>query len=195
MRCTTILHPIRKKYPNHEIWWLTDYPEILRGDFVEKIIKFSPESLFSLSHTSFDIVYSLDKEIVCASLAGRIEAPMKKGFCTDGFKILPFDEDAEYLWRRGIDDEKMKADKRHYLDEIFEVCGFTFAEEPYILPVYSIPKIPAAQLSDARKIKKAIVGLNTGTSITWKTRLWKESHWQMLIESLIEQDFQVVLLG
>jgi hypothetical protein len=54
-------------------------------------------------------------------------------------KILPIDKDAEYLFERGISDSFMKKDTRHYIDEIFEVCGLIFNEEKYILPKYVVP--------------------------------------------------------
>ena len=53
------------------------------------------------------------------------------------------------------------------IDERFEVCGFKFNEEEYIMPPYKVPDV------DIDK-SKVVVGLNTGTSKTWETRLWSE---------------------
>ena len=108
-------------------------------------------------NTVFDIVYSLDKELISCSLAKEVKARIKKGFKAENGKILPYDKDAEYLWLRGIDDDFMRKDKRHYIDEIFEACGFKFSNERYILPKYEVPSVDVDN-------SKPVVGLNTGVS-------------------------------
>ena len=190
LRCTALLRKLKEEYPSYEIWRLTDYPDILNKNYVDKIIKFTQENIFALLDIDFDIVYSLDKELVCCSLANKINAKKKKWFYVKDFKILPIDQDAEYLWRRWIDDEFMKNDKRHYLDEIFEVCWFKFADERYVLPEYEVPQEVKSQIDN----NKIVVWLNTGTSWTWKTRFWPEEYWIELATNLIKNWYEVILL-
>ncbi len=190
LRCTSLLHKIKEKYVNYEIWWLTDYPDLLNNKYVDKKIKFSWVNLFSLLDVDFDVVYSLDKEIVCCSLVNKLNAKEKKWFRVEDFKILPIDKDAEYLWIRWIDDEFMKKDKRHYMDEIFETSWFKFNEEEYILPEYSIPY----EIKEKIDTSKIVVWLNTWTSVTWKTRLWPNNYWIDLAKNLIESWYEVILL-
>ena len=188
LRCTPILRKIKSIYPDSEIWWITDYPELINENYVDKILKFNWENYFIVKNTKFDIVYSLDKERISCALANEVNADVKKGFKLKNGKILPYDKDAYYLWKRGIDDDFMKKDKRHYIDEIFEVCGFKFENEKYILPPYKIPNVNIDK-------SKIVVGLNTGTSNIWKTRLWKKENWIKLINLLQENNYEVVLLG
>jgi len=190
LRCTSLLRRLKKEYPKHEIWWLTDYPDLLNENYVDKKIKFNQENLFSLVDVKFDRVYSLDKEIVCCSLANKIETKTKKWFKVENFKILPIDKDAEYLYRRWIDDEFMKNDRRHYIDEIFEVSWFKFNEEEYVLPYYTIPK----EIEENIDKVKTVIWLNTWTSWTWKTRLWSDNYWIDLAKDLIKNWYEVVLL-
>lgn len=188
LRCTPLLRKIKEVFKNPEIWWITDYPELINEEWVDKILKFNWENYNVVKNTEFDIIYSLDKELICCSLAKETNAKVKKGFKIENGKILPYDNDAYYLWRRGVDDEFMKKDERHYIDEIFEVCGFKFNNEEYILPPYKVPNV------DIDK-SKVVVGLNTGTSKTWETRLWSEKNWVELARRLIDDGFEVVLLG
>nr|WP_260170385.1 glycosyltransferase family 9 protein [Methanococcus maripaludis] len=81
----------------------------------------------------------------------------------------------------------MKKDTRNYIDLIFETCGFTFNDEKYILP-------GRLEKSFELGINKKI-GLNTGTSKTWITRIWKMENWEKLITLLLKENYEVVLLG
>jgi len=189
MRCSSLIERIGKKFNNPLIYWITDFPEILPDLNNLKKFKFNFENYEILKNIKFDIVYSLDKEKVCCMLSKEVRSKKKKGFNLIDDKIIPYDKDAEYLWKRGIDDEFMRNDKRHYLDEIFEICGFKFKNEKYFLP--ELIKIENLDIDKSKKI----IGLNTGTSKTWKTRLWKEEHWLELINSLLNKNYEVILLG
>ena len=188
LRCTPLLRKIREEFKNPEIWWITDYPELLNEEWVDRILKFDWQGYCVVKNTIFDIVYSLDKELISCSLAKEVKARIKKGFKAENGKILPYDKDAEYLWLRGIDDDFMRKDKRHYIEEIFEACGFKFSNERYILPKYEVPSVDVGN-------SKTVVGLNTGVSDVWLTRLWNEKNWIELARMLIENDFEVALLG
>jgi heptosyltransferase-2 len=189
MRCSALLRKFNEEYNNPLIYWITDYPEILPDLINLRKIKFTWEGYNYLKNIDFDIVYSLDKENVCCMLSKEVNAFYRKGFDLKDGKIVPYDIDAEYLWKRGIDDEFMKKDIRHYLEEIFEVAGFKFNEEEYFLP--NFVKINNLNINKNKKV----IGLNTGTSKTWKTRLWKKENWIKLINLLLNENYEVILLG
>ena len=74
------------------------------------------------------------------------------------------------------------------MKEIFEICGFQFQGEEYILnakqeQTWNLPK------------NKKIVGLNTGCGGRWKSRLWPESHWTRVAKMLIKKGYEVLFLG
>jgi len=150
IRNTPLLHKIHQTFPHSKIYWLTKYPELLPDDPVTsadetlpstfKILPFSLESVVFLLHEEFDIICSLDKDIEAASLANTIKAKVKKGFSIADGAIIPFDQDAEHKWLTGILDDKMKANSRHYVEEMFEICGFQWAGEEYILPQPVLPE-------------------------------------------------------
>lgn len=189
LRCTTLIPKLKEHFPSHEIWWLTDYPTILDGNMLGKIIPFSLENIYLLEKVEFDLAINLDKENICSELINRVNAKTKKWYHLKDMKILPIDQDAYYLWKRWIDDVFMKQDARHYLDEIFEVCGFKFNEEKYLIPPYKVPDLNS-QLSTSKKV----IWLNTWTSGTWKTRLWENRNWITLSKQLLSSGYEVVLL-
>lgn len=191
IRCTPIISALRQKYPHHEIRWMTDYPDIVNSQFVDKLLKFTRESVEIVKHIDFDLAINLDKEMICCDLINQVVSKQKKWYHHKDMKILPIDKDAEYLRERGINDIFMKKDTRHYIDEIFEVCGLPFNEEKYILPEYVVPDVVKNWLD----ISKKIIWLNTWTSWTWKTRLRKDEHWIGLATQLLDTWYEVIMLG
>ena len=80
----------------------------------------------------------------------------------------------------------MLENTKHYVEEVFEVCGYEWTGEEYILPDYVKNKL--------LNTKKIVVGINTGAGQLWRTRI---PHTQKLEEiiSAIHNDFEIVLLG
>jgi len=187
IRNTPLLKKIHQTFPNSKIYWLTRYPEVLPEDQIYKILKFSMESIIFLYQEEFDLMYSLDKDPEGASLANLIQSKVKKGFSMSNGTIVPFDQDAEQKWLTGIWDDHMKLNTKHYVEEIFEVCGFQWNGEQYILPDFVSPEVYLPK-------NKKIIGLNTGAGSMWPTRVWSEKRWNELIV-LLEKKFTILLLG
>lgn len=211
IRNTPLLHKIHQVFPHSKIYWLTKYPELLpEGSVIGagealpsmfKILPFSLESITFLVQEEFDIIYGLDKDIEAASLANTIKAKVKKGFSIADGAIVPFDQDAEHKWLTGILDDKMKANTRHYVEEMFEICGFQWSGEEYILPVLPEPVLPEPVLPEPAAFDLPItddaritIGLNTGAGAVWPTRVWSYERWVELI-NLLKTDFTILLLG
>jgi len=188
VRNTPLLHRIDEEWPNARIYWLTRYPDLIPRDYVHKVFKYDAASTTILRDLEFDIIYSLDKDLEACSLANQIKATVKKGFTQKDGVILPFDDDAIRKWQTGIFDDLMKENSKHYVEEIFEICGFEFKEERYILPPY---RVPAVELDRTKKC----IALNTGAGPMWKPRIWSDDRWIELSILLIEQGFEVFLLG
>ncbi|MBI5003370.1 glycosyltransferase family 9 protein [Candidatus Woesearchaeota archaeon] len=188
IRNTPLLHRLRQEYPHAKISWLTEYPSLVPKNYVDEIIPYSLNTIFCLFGRSFDIVYSLDKDIAICSLVMNIPAKIKKGFGAQHGAIIPLDDDAYDKWMTGIFDDLMKQNKRHYVEEIFEICGYTWNGEEYILPHYTVPSVSLPN-------NKPIIGVNTGAGDTWVTRVLTEQKLKVLIQDLMTQGYFVVLLG
>jgi len=188
IRNTPLLRKIKNEYPNSRIFWLTEYPDLIPKNDVFKIYDFNQREIELIKNVEFDILYSLDKHEEIGALANQIKSKVKKGFSQKNGVIVPFDKDADNKWRTGIFDDLMKKNKKHYVEEIFEICGFKFNNEKYLLPDYNVPKV------DLNKNKK-IISLNTGISSAWKPRKYSKKNWNKLAKMLLEKDYEVMFVG
>jgi ADP-heptose:LPS heptosyltransferase len=188
LRCTPLLRFLRQQYPQAEITWVTSFPEFVPAGWVNRIMRHSWETSLRVQAERFDLLLSLDKDFEVCALAGRVDAPDKRGFGLNRFgKIVPLDRRAERKWQTGIWDDVMKANTRHYPEEIFEICGYDWQGEAYILEgITATPRPPGG---------RRVVGLNTGASNVWLTRLWPEANWTALASRLTVANFDVLLLG
>jgi heptosyltransferase-2 len=187
IRTTPLLRKLRCEYPLARIWWLTHTPDILPPD-VDVALKFTLESIIGLHAIEFDILINLDKDREACGLADRIEAGVKKGFTIRNGACAPIDEDAEAKFLSGVFDDVNKANTKSYVEESFEICGFKWTGEEYMLDV------PADGGFDVPH-GRPVVGLNTGCGGRWTSRLWPEDSWAELIQLLAEAGCTPLLLG
>jgi len=188
IRTTPLLRKLVETYPDSEITWLTDFPEAVPASYVKNTVTISPQTIPWLISTRFDLLYNLDKDPAAIGIASLVQAEQKFGFTNQYGKCIPVDEKAESKWLTGLFDDVNKANKTSYPQEIFEICGFEFKGEKYLLEV------------DRNKdfnilFKSKVIGLNTGCGEKWPTRLWPEIRWIELAETLIAGHYEVILLG
>lgn len=188
IRTTPLLIKLRHHYPHAEISWLTDYPDVLPSE-VDRVYRFELRDIVTLMSIKFDILYNLDKDREVSSLTNFLSARIKKGFYLKDGKCSPLDKDSYHKWLTGIFDDISRKNIKSYQEEIFEICGFEFNKEEYILR-----ETDDNAFRDLKK-KDTLIGLNTGCGSRWKTRLWPEQYWIDLARRLINKDIDVVLLG
>ena len=190
IRTTPLLHRLKAEYPNHAIWWVTHTPEILPDTYIDKKLTFDYAAGVLLTATSFDLVINLDKDAEACALTSQLVAKEKYGFTLkDGFPA-PVNSLAEQKFLTGIFDDLNKANTFSYVEEIFQICGWQFRQEEYILPTPSVPPVELPV-----RAGKPVIGLNTGCGERWVSRLWAAEHWEELIYLLQEKGFEPVLLG
>ena len=191
VRNTPILIKLRKEFSDAEITWLTKYPELVPTNYIDRVAPYSWESVCFLKSQKYDILYNLDKEPEICAISEQIEAREKYGFSLDKRgKVVPYNQNAYHKWLTGIFDDIMQKNKKHYVEEIFEICGFNWEGEEYVLPEYETPSV-----NFKKKSSDFFVGLNTGVGKRWRTRLWPEKHWLELIHLLLKKKYKVLLLG
>jgi ADP-heptose:LPS heptosyltransferase len=188
IRTTPLLHKFKATSPSAKIWWLTLTPEILPAA-VDEPMAFSLKNIVALRSLHFDVLYNLDKDREACALAEQISASTKKGFRLKNGIISAADGAAEGKYSTGLFDDLSKANTKSYPQELFEICGFTFSGEKYILdrPKETTPW----KINKRRKV----VGLNTGCGGRWTSRLWEEKNWVALARTLKKKGYEVVLLG
>jgi ADP-heptose:LPS heptosyltransferase len=189
IRTTPLLHRLKADHPRAQIWWLTLTPEVLPAD-VDIALPYSPQGMAALHATHFDLLVNLDKSREACALAATVRSSTKKGFTLVNGMPAPIDNDAAHKFLMGLFDDLNRENTKSYPQEIFEVCGLTFAGERYILDphdregyVWNLPT------------KKPIVGLNTGCGGRWTSRLWAEKNWVVLARALKKAGYAPLLLG
>lgn len=189
IRTTPLLEKIRSVHPQAEIWWLTYTPDFL-PDLVDRKLKFGPAALVQIEETEFDYVFSLDKDYEAAAVANRTRAKVKRGFMLKNGKTAVIDELAYPKYLTGLFDDVSRANKKNYMEEIFEICDFKFGGEKYILSNFD---------SDGYTwnidLPRPLVGLNTGCGGRWTSRLWSEDNWADVAKGLKARGMGVLLLG
>ena len=194
IRSTPLITRFRKKYPNAHITWVTHSPAILPADKIDKIYKFDFNSVYHITHQQYDVAINLDKEMEACSLLADVNAKEKFGFIWKNNHIDIANENAEHKLMTGLFDSLSIKNQKNYLEEIFEICGFDFQKEPYLLN-YNEELAEDWKLLREKAGNKIIVGLNTGCGKRWSTRLWPSDYWIELIVDLQKANYFPVLLG
>lgn len=190
IRTTPLLRKIRAEYPQAKITWLTHTPAILPKDEIEEILKFDLAAVLYLQNTAFDILYNLDKDKEACALHDTIRAEQKYGYTLQTGVAFPSNELANHKYLTGIFDQISLSNKKSYVEEIFELCGWQFNYEEYIFDTHQ-DKGFTWDLDHSRPL----IGLNTGCGDRWTTRLWSDEKWEELIGLLQQEQYNVVLLG
>jgi ADP-heptose:LPS heptosyltransferase len=195
IRTTPLLEKLRFTYHNAHITWLTLSPSILPKDRIDELLSLNEVSLFNLQHTPFDVVINLDKEKEACLLTSLISAQEKYGFTWKNGHLAACTPAAEHKLLTGYFDGLSKENTKTYLEEIFEICHFTFNKEEYVIhlneKMANFWKEKLAKLSDG----KTIIGLNTGCGPRWNTRLWSDEKWIETANSLQKLGYFPIFLG
>jgi hypothetical protein len=188
VRTTPLLWKIKDEMPRAYITWATDYPELLPSQ-VDQSVKLDDSGVSWLASREFDVVFSLDKDPAAIALAERTKASRKFGFGMDSFgHCRPLNDLARLKWQTGLWDDRGKGNTRSYPQEIFEICGYTFSGEPYILE--------KTVERDWKILEPSpLVGLNTGCGSRWPSRLWPDDCWVFTARELKGMGLGILWLG
>jgi ADP-heptose:LPS heptosyltransferase len=189
IRTTPLLRKLKEVHPHAKIFWLTHTVDILPS-VVDEPLPFSLNSLITLRSIHFDLLINLDKDREACALASQISASEKRGFILSSGVIAPANPEAEGKFLTGIFDDVNKSNTKSYPQEVFEICGFQFNGEPYMLE-----RFESQNYRWNISKKKKVVGLNTGCGGRWTSRLWDERNWVALGKALKKKGYEVILLG
>ncbi|HEX9078901.1 MAG TPA: glycosyltransferase family 9 protein [Desulfuromonadaceae bacterium] len=189
IRTTPLLRKLKALYPHAQVWWLTLTPEVVPST-VDVVLGYTPQSLATLAAMRFDLLINLDKDREACALANTVAAARKMGFVLRHGVAAPADQAAVHKFLTGLWDDLNRENTRSYPQEIFEICGFEFAGERYMLDSFA----GRGYAWDLPRTKP-IVGLNTGCGGRWTSRLWAEENWVDLACRLAQRGYTPLLLG
>lgn len=191
IRTTPLVRKYKELYPNCKITWLTLSPDILPKNEIHEILPFNLQSITYLQHAEFDIAINLDKEKEACALLKQVVAKEKFGFTLINNTPAPFNSFALHKFTTGVFDSESKANTLSYCEEIFEICGLKYERLEYLLDNHADKGFDWSEINRTKKI----VGLNTGCGGRWTTRLWPLEYFSELSKKLLEQGYEVILLG
>lgn len=204
IRSTPLVVKFRSEFPGCHITWITKSPELLpsledpeaSSGQALRLLDFNFTNWQIIGNQNFDIAVNLDKDKEACILLNEVKADKKFGFVWNEKKshIDALSKAAEEKILMGLFDEYSKHNKKSYLQETFEICGFEFNGEPYLLNKDE-ELIKKWNLLREKAGGKKIIGLNTGCGKRWQTRLWPQEYWLELIGKLKEATVFPVLLG
>ncbi|MDA0987333.1 MAG: lipopolysaccharide heptosyltransferase family protein [Bacteroidetes bacterium] len=202
LQTTAMLAAIKRKYPQSHITWITLKNAIRLLDnnpLINSALVWNSDSQLILQQMKFDILFSVDKTKHSCAFANTITANKKFGFGLNGNGvIIPFNKEAEYLYRLGLDDQlKFKENKKYGTEILQEAMDLKFERDPYILQLSDAEKKYCDQYKSENLSKnKLTVGFNTGCSILFPNKKMTIEQHLYLINSLSKNDdLQIVLVG
>jgi len=185
VRSTSISERLRKTYPDCEITWLTNYPDVV-PKAADVALVFNERSVAALMADKFDVLYNFDKDREACAVASLVKAGLKKGFVLEDGKCAPADKDAVHKFVTGVFDDESRANKKSYQEEMFEIAGEKYAGERYAIEHEEFEGILP---------KGCIIGLNTGGADRWTARLWPDEMWEKLAVLLKEKGYAPMFVG
>jgi len=203
LRTTPMLRVLKKNYPNSYITWVTSKSsyEILKGNkFIDRLITFNLETILKFQVEGFDLVISLDKAEEAVALATLTKSDKKAGYglSREG-NIFPFNKETEHEFSLGLsDDLKFNKNKKTYQEMIFEIAGFKFNQEEYILPFDEEQENFSKNFLRKNNLtqKDFIVGLNIGCGNVFPQKKWTIEGFSKLAKKLVkEMNAKVMLLA
>ena len=190
IRTTPLITRYKKLFPQAKFTWITLFPDILPKNEIHEIYNLGIEATLYVTQVEWDIAINLDKEKEAAALLKMVTAKEKFGFILKDGATQPVNDLAQHKFETGLFDDISKANTKNYCTEIFELCGLSYAGEPYLLDNHSDKNI--VWNLDHRK---PIIGLNTGCGDRWTTRLWGIEHWIGLAKKIASAGYTPLLLG
>jgi len=173
--------PILNCFQGDAVTWVTDvksFPVLAGNPWIEKILTIAQAR--QLGRLAFDEIYNFDEDEQACRLASTLKSKKKKGFSFRNGSYFPFDSDAEYAYSLSRNDElKFRLNKKTYQQIIFEMAGYGWRGEDYLLGYQ--PKTAV----------KYEVGINYLVGRKFPNKAWP--HWQalsgMLDSACLQEEF------
>jgi len=202
LRTTSILPPLRKKYPDAFITWCTKSNAkqlFSNNDFVDEIITIEEDAFFRINAEVYDIVINLDTSKLSSSIAASANGKNKIGFVLNkkGYVEATSKAADKWLEMSAFDDLK-KENKQTYQEIMYGILDLNttkIAQPVFKLSEDDIEKRNTlAKKWKFSKLRKTI-GLNVGVGNKWPNKGWPNKRWEELIEKLDSKKYHLLLLG
>lgn len=197
LRTTSILPPLKEKYPNSHITWIAkeNSHELFKNNpYIDCLFPASFSSYLKLKLEKYNLVLSLDSSPLGSQIATLAQGEEKLGFgySPSGF-VYPFNKEAEEWYEMGLFDNIKKKNERTYQEIVLDICRLNPKNQKIIF------NLSDEERSHLKKynLEGIVIGLNTGGGRRWKNKKWTIEGFVSLI-SLIKENIEnssILLLG
>lgn len=201
LRTTSILKPLKKKYPDCYIEWCTrqNASDLFKNNsLVDEVITIEDDAQFRIKAESYDIVINLDTSKISSAIATSTTAKEKIGFVLNekGYVESTSSTSQQWLEMSAFDNVK-KANTKSHQQIMYEILGFDLPVEQPMIKVSENEKSKIAVKDFVRNIdpSKTVIGLNVGIGTKWPSKGWPLKRWKELIEKLSLDQNNLLLLG
>ncbi|GBD93107.1 ADP-heptose:LPS heptosyltransferase II [bacterium BMS3Abin05] len=201
---TAVLPALRRKYPVSTIRWITRknaLPLLQNNPYLDEILVWKGDNRLILQNMRFDLALNADKNRNSSALIQTVYAGQKMGFGINAFgAIIPLNDQAEYNFRMGIDDQlKFYDNQRSGQAILAETFDLDYRRDEYVLQL--TPEEEALSRAYRRQMgigeKEPVLGINTGCSVRFPNKkLTLEQHIDLI--KRISKKFpnvKIILLG
>jgi len=201
LRTTSILKPLKKKYPDSFIEWCTRYNavEIFKNNLlVDEVITIEDDALSRIEAEEYDLVINLDTSKISSALAANSKAKEKFGFVLSKKGYVEATSNAAKMWlEMSAFDNVKKSNQKSYQQIMYEILGLDLPGEP---PMIHIPDKERETITSKEFVKnlnhkKPVLGLNVGVGTKWPSKGWPLKRWKELIKKLGNDQYNLLLLG
>jgi heptosyltransferase-2 len=201
LRTTSILKPLKKKYPGCYIEWCTrqNADGIFKNNsLVDEVITIEDDAHFRISAEEYDLVINLDTSKISSAIASCTTANEKIGFVLNkkGYVESTSSTSQQWLEMSAFDDVKRTNTKSHQ-QIMYEILNLDLPVEQPIIQLSENEKLKIGNRDFARNIdqSKTVIGLNVGIGTKWPSKGWPLKRWKELIEKLSPDKNNLLLLG
>ncbi|HSW54471.1 MAG TPA: glycosyltransferase family 9 protein [Ignavibacteriaceae bacterium] len=201
LRTTSILKPLKKKYPDSYIEWCTrnNSLELFKNNsLVDEVITIEDDALSRITAEEYDIVINLDTSKLSSAIAANASGKEKFGFVLSkkGFVEAATESAQHWLEMSAFDDVK-KANQKSYQQIMYEILELNLPVEPPIIQTTEKDRAKIAANDFVKNIisQKPIIGLNVGVGTKWPSKGWPLKRWKELINKLGNDQYNLLLLG
>lgn len=204
LRTTSLLTPLRQKYPQAEITWLTRAASsaLLRNNrMVDRVLVLEDDALTYLQSKRFDVVINPDTSELSTRLATLAKGDVKFGYVLDeSERIKPLNAAARDWYLMGLDDRRKKANRRSYQSIVMDICELPGGDHPIIWMVSEEEHAYAEEFARQRGIDKRrdlVIGFNTGAGGRWAWKKWTVEGYSALAAALFKthKNAKILLYG
>jgi ADP-heptose:LPS heptosyltransferase len=201
LRTTSILGPLKKKYPDCYIEWCTrqNASDLFKhNSLVDEVITIDDDAFFRIKTEKYDQVINLDTSKISSSIAAMANAETKIGFVLNEKGFVESTSEAANIWlEMSAFDNLKRANDKSYQQIMYDILGFSDPiHQPQLFVTNEIVKNISEKLLQSGLNKELkTIGLNVGIGPKWPSKGWPEKNWEQLIINLSNKNYNLLLLG